>query len=249
MNTEQTRTKICDLEIETVKKDIKNIHVGVYPPNGRVRVAAPLKTTDEAIKLLVISKMPWIKKQQLKFIQQERQAKREYVSGESHYFLGNRYRLNVIQTTDSKPRIETKRKTRINMYVKPLASAEEKEKLMDNFYRSELKKQLPALVSKWEEITGLHPKEIKIKKMKTKWGTCNPKHGRIWLNLELAKKPIRCSEYVLVHELTHLKQKHHNQQFQILLKSYMPQWDQCKQELNNGILSFSKWDIPSTSNS
>jgi len=205
MNTKKTRTVICDLEIETVKKDIKNIHVGVYPPNGRVRVAAPLKTTDEAIKLLVISKMSWIKKQQLKFEGQERQTKREYVSGESHYFLGNRYRLNVIRT-DAKPKIEIKSKTRIDMYVKPQASLEEKERLIDSFYRSELKKQIPKLLSKWQETTGLHIKEIKIKKMKTKWGTCNPKHQRIWLNLELGKKPLRCLEYVLVHEMTHLKE-------------------------------------------
>jgi predicted metal-dependent hydrolase len=241
MNTKKTRTIICDLEIETVKKDIKNIHVGVYPPNGRVRVAAPLKTTDEAIKLLVISKMPWIKKQQLKFSQQERQTKREYVSGESHYFLGNRYRLNVFQT-DAKPKIEIRKKTRIDMYVKPQASFEEKQRMMDKFYRSELRKQIPALVSKWEEITKLHITEVKIKKMKTKWGTCNPKHKRVWLNLELAKKPLRCLEYVLVHELTHLKEKHHNEHFELLLKSFMPQWDQCKRELNSYILGYSKWE-------
>jgi predicted metal-dependent hydrolase len=241
MNTEKTRTIICDLEIETVKKDIKNIHVGVYPPNGRIRVAAPLKTTDEAIKLLVISKMPWIKKQQLKFNGQERQTKREYVSGESHYFLGNRYRLSVHQT-DSKPRIEIKRKTRIDMFVQPQTTSEKRERLMDNFYRSELKRQIPALVSKWQEITGLQIKEIKIKKMKTKWGTCNPKYQRVWLNLELAKKTLRCLEYVLVHEMTHLKEKHHNEQFELLLKSYMSQWGQSKQELNNGILGFSEWE-------
>lgn len=241
MNTKKTRTTIFDLEIETVKKDIKNIHVGVYPPNGRVRVAAPLKTTDEAIKLLVISKMPWIKKQQLKYNEQERQTKREYVSGESHYFMGSRYRLNVIQT-DAKPRIEIKRKTRIDMYIQPQTPLGRRGRLMDSFYRSELKKQIPALVSKWQEITGLQVKEIKIKKMKTKWGTCNPKHQRIWLNLELAKKPLRCLEYVLVHEMMHLKEKHHNEQFELLLKSYLPQWDQCKQELNRGILGYSEWE-------
>ncbi len=242
MNTKKNRTVICDLEIETVKKDIKNIHVGVYPPDGRVRVAAPIKTTDEAIKLLVVSKMPWIKKQQLKFNLQERQTKREYVSGESHYFLGNRYRLNVIQS-DVKPKIEIKRKTRIDMYVKQQASFEEKERLMNNFYRMELKKQIPTLVCKWEEITGLHAEEVKIKKMKTKWGTCNPKCGRIWLNLELAKKQGRCLEYVLIHELMHLKERQHNQHFQLLLKTYLPQWEQSKQELNSGILSYAQWSI------
>ncbi|MGD0071335.1 MAG: SprT family zinc-dependent metalloprotease [Candidatus Bathyarchaeia archaeon] len=241
MNTKKTRTRICDLEIDTVKKDIKNIHVGVYPPNGRVRVAAPLKTTDEAIKLLVISKMPWIKKQQLKFNQQERQTKREYLSGESHYFLGNRYRLNVVKTT-STPKIEIKRKTYIDMYVKPQTTLEKRARLMDSFYRSELKKQIPRLIEKWQKITKLKVKEVKIKKMKTKWGTCNPKYQRIWINLELAKKPLHCLEYVLVHEMTHLIEKHHNEKFELLLKSYMPQWDQCKQELKNGILGYSKWE-------
>ena len=242
MNTKKTRTIICDLEIETVKKDIKNIHLAVCPPNGRVRVAAPLKTTDEAIKQLIISKMPWIKKQQTKFAFQERQTKREYISGESHYFLGNRYRLNLIQTAD-KPGIEIKSKTRITMYVKPKASIEEKQQLMDALYRSELKKIIPSLIGKWQEIMGLHAREVKIKKMKTKWGTCNPKCGRIWLNLELAKKPVRCIEYVLVHELTHLKEKHHNEHFQLLLRAYLPQWEQSKQELNSRILGYAEWAI------
>ena len=112
---------------------------------------------------------------------------------------------------------------------------------MNNFYRTELKKQIPILVEKWQEITGLQVKEVKIKKMKTKWGTCKPKYQRIWLNLELAKKPLHCLEYVLVHEMTHFKEKNHNEKFEFLLKSYMPQWDQCKQELNNGILGYSKW--------
>jgi predicted metal-dependent hydrolase len=240
LNTKKSKIKICDLEIDTVKKDIKNTHLGVYPPNGRVRIAAPLKTTDEALKLLVTEKMPWIKKQQSKFSQQERQTKREYVSGESHYFLGSRYRLNVIQS-DSKPRIEIKRKTHVDMYICPEMSLEKRERLMDSFYRAELKKQIPTFLEKWSKITGLSVKEVKIKKMKTKWGTCNPKHRRIWINLELAKKPLLCLEYVLVHELTHLKEKHHNEQFELLLKSYMPQWDQCKQELNNGVLSYSEW--------
>jgi len=240
MNTEKKRTIICDLEIETIKKDIKNIHLAVCPPNGRVRIAVPLKTTDEAIKLLVAERMPWIKKQQNKFSQQERQTKREFVSGESHYFQGNRYRLNVIQS-DAKPRIEIKSKTRINMYIKQKMTTEEKERLMDNFYRSELKKQIPSLVDKWQEITGLQIREVKIKKMKTKWGTCNPKKERIWLNLELAKKPVRCLEYVFVHELTHFKEKHHNEHFELLLKAYLPQWEQSKQELKTGILSYAEW--------
>jgi predicted metal-dependent hydrolase len=240
MNTKKRRNRIYDLEIETVKKDIKNIHIGVYPPNGRVRIAAPLKTTDEAIELLIISKMAWIKRQQLKFRQQERQTKREYVSGESHYFLGNRYRLDVLQT-NSTPKIEIKRKAYINMYIKPETPLRKREKLMNDFYRSELKKQIPNLLQKWQKITGLQVNEVRIKKMKTKWGTCNPKCRRIWINLELAKKPRHCLEYVLVHEMAHFIEKSHNEKFQLLLKSYIHNWEQCKRELNDGILGYSKW--------
>jgi hypothetical protein len=241
MNTKGSRMKVRNLEIHTVKKDIKNIHLGVYPPNGRIRVAAPIKTTDETIKLLVISKMPWIKKQQAKFDRQERQTKREYVSGESHFFMGNRYLLNVVHT-NSAPKIEIKRKTRIDMYINPQATLKKREELMDSFYRSELKKQIPILIRKWEKKTGVHVKEFRIRKMKTKWGTCNPKCQRVWFNLELAKKPLRCIEYVLVHEMTHLIEKNHTEGFKYLMKSFMKQWDQYKEELNNSPLGYSKWD-------
>ena len=241
MNTKDSKKRICNLEIHTVKKDIKNIHLGVYPPNGRVRVAAPTKTTDETIKVLVVSKMPWIKKQQSKFNKQERQTKREYVSGESHFFMGNRYLLNVVNTSSS-PKVEIKRKTHIDMYVKPESSPRKREELMDSFYRSELKKQIPTLIEKWEKITGITVKEFRIKKMKTKWGACSPKYQRVWLNLELAKKPLRCLEYVLVHEMTHLIEKNHTEEFKTLMNSFMKQWNQYKEELNDSTLGYSKWE-------
>ena len=233
--------RVRNLEIHTVKKDIKNIHLGVYPPNGRVRVAAPIKTTDETIKVLVISKMPWIKKQQAKFDRQERQTKREYVSGESHFFMGNRYLLNVVHT-NSAPRIEIKRKTHIDMYINPEATLRKREKLMDDFYRSELKKRIPTLIGKWEKKTRVRVKEFKIRKMKTKWGTCNPKYQRVWFNLELAKKPPRCIEYVLVHEMTHLIEKNHTEVFRFLMQSFMRQWHNYREELNDSVLGYSNWD-------
>jgi predicted metal-dependent hydrolase len=241
MNTKGSRMKVLNLEIHTVKKDIKNMHLGVYPPYGRVRVAAPIKTTDETIKLLVISKMAWIKKQQAKFDRQERQTKREYVSGESHFFMGNRHLLNVVHA-NSAPKIEIKRKARIDMYINPQATLKKREELMDSFYRSELKKQIPILIRKWEKKTGVHVKEFKIRKMKTKWGTCNPKCRRVWFNLELAKKPLRCIEFVLVHEMAHLIEKNHTEEFKFLMKSFMKQWDQYKEELNNSPLGYSKWE-------
>jgi len=241
MSTKKNQIKIYNLEVNTVKKDIKNIHLGVYPPTGRVRVSAPLKIPDEAIKLLVISKIPWIKRQQSKFIKQERQTKREYVSGESHYFMGNRYLLNVL-CTDSTPKIEIKRKTHIDLHIRPGSTAKKKEKLLNGFYRSELKKRIPILIKKWEKITGVHVNEFRIKKMKTKWGTCNPKYRRVWFNLELAKKPPHCLEYVLVHEMAHFIEKNHTDKFKRLMKSFMPQWQQHKEELNNSILGYSVWN-------
>lgn len=241
MNTNQNKLSIYGIEVDTIKKDIKNIHIGVYPPNGRVRVATPLKTTDEKIKHIVLTKMDWIKKQQRKFKEQERETKREYVSGESHYFMGKRYRLVVIQTQD-KPHVEIIRKTRINMYVKPHASVENKQKILEDYYRQELKNQIPNLLTKWEKRTGITVKEARIKKMKTKWGSCNPKDKRIWLNLELAKKPQHCIEYIIVHEMVHIIEKNHTEKFKSLLNTFMPNWTQCKQELNRGKLGHFTWN-------
>ena len=240
MNTKSNILQVCDLNIETIKKDIKNIHLGVYPPAGRVRVAVPLKTTDETIELLVLSKMPWIRKQQSKFIKQERQTKREYISGESHYFFGKRYLLNV-QKTEDKPRVEIKRNKYIDLYVKGKIDYKKKEKIIDDFYRSKIKKQIPKLLEKWEKIIGVNVNEVRIKKMKTKWGSCNPKAKRIWLNLELAKKPPHCMEYVMVHEMLHFIEKNHSDKFRYLISAHLPQWDQYKKELNNSILSYSRW--------
>lgn len=235
-----TKLKICDLEVQTVKKDIKNIHLGVYPPQGRIRVAAPLNTSDETIRLFLISKIPWIKKQKTKFQNQQRQSKREYVSGESHYFLGDRYRLNVLETDDS-PKVEIKRKSYINLHIKPDTSIGKREKILEDFYRSELKRHIPRFVNKWEEKTGIRINEVYIKKMKTKWGSSNPKYRRIWLNLELAKNPLHCFEYVLVHEMTHFLERKHSDRFFDLMDTFMPQWPQYIDELNSSVLGFFRW--------
>ncbi len=240
MNTKTNIIQVRDLNVETIKKDIKNIHLGVYPPAGRVRVAAPLKTTDEAIELLILSKMSWIRKQRLKFIKQERQTKREYISGESHYFFGRRYLLNVLITKD-KPRIEIKRKKYIDLYINKNMSFKKKEQIFNNFYRSEIKKIIPDLKDKWEKILNVNVNEVRIKKMKTKWGSCNPKEKRIWLNLELVKKQYHCIEYIMVHEMIHLIEKKHNEKFKYLISAHIPQWEHYKKELNHSILSYSNW--------
>ena len=228
------------LKISTTRKDIKNIHLGVYPPDGKIRASIPLKTSDETLRLFLISKTSWIKKQQEKFIQQERQSKREYVSGESHYLFGNRYRLNVIDTNES-PKIKIHKKTHLNLYVKSNTSLQQKEKLFEQFYRLELEKIIPKLLKKWGKKVGVDVNQVKIRKMKTKWGTCDAKKKQILLNLEMAKKPLHCLDYVFVHELVHMIERNHTDRFIELLESTYPKWKKSKQELNQGILSYSVW--------
>lgn len=240
MTTKTRKIYVSNLVINAVKKDIQNIHLGVYPPNGRIRVAAPLNTSDEVIRLFILSKMPWIREQQLKFLQQERQSQREYVAGESHYVFGRRYRLNIIYTED-KPRIEIKRKTHIALHIRPDTPTIQREKIFDKFYRAELSKLIPSLLERWKKKLNVQVDEVRIKKMKTKWGSCNPKDKRIWLNLELAKKSIQCINYTFVHELIHLIEKNHTERFIQIFQSTLPRWELHKDELNRQPLGYSHW--------
>lgn len=240
MNTKSSILQIQDLDVETIKKNIKNIHLGVYPPNGRVRVAAPTNTSDDTIELLVLEKMSWIKKQQNKFIKQERQTKREYVSGESHYYLGKRYLLNVKETKD-KPRIEIKRAKHIDLYIKEGSTIEQRKHLMQEWYRQQLKKVIPRYIQKWQDKTGITINEWRVKQMKTKWGSCNRDAKRIWLNLELGKKPRECLEYIILHEMVHLLERNHNDQFIEYMNQFMPNWKFLKEKLNQFPISHGNW--------
>jgi predicted metal-dependent hydrolase len=232
---------VNDLVVDIVRKKIKNLHLAVYPPNGRVRVAAPLHIDDEAVRLAVISRLAWIKRQQAKFEGQERQSAREYVSGESHYFQGNRYLLDVI-FQDAPPKVILNRNTRLKLYVRPGTDALQRERILLNWYRQQLKKAIPPLISKWEAIIGVEVAEWRVKQMKTKWGTCNIEQRRIWLNLELAKKSVRCLEYIIVHELVHLLERKHNDNFVALMDQFMPQWRLLRAELNQAPLAHMDWE-------
>ena len=228
------------LKVDVVRKDIKNLHLGVYPPEGRVRVAAPLRVNDEAIRLAVISKLPWIKRQQNRFLSQERQSEREYVYRENHYFFGQRYLLNVIEHA-GQSRVEIQNKTRIDLYVPPGSDELKREQVLLAWYRRELKDLIPSLIKKWEEIIGVTVEDWGVKKMKTKWGSCNINERRIWLNLELAKKPVECLEYVVVHEMVHLLERNHNDRYKQLMDQFMPQWRQNRDILNQSPLSHEAW--------
>lgn len=240
MTTDTRQIKVSGLTVDVVRKDIKNLHLAVYPPAGRVRVAAPLRVSDEAVRLAVVSRLGWIKKQKSKFTSQARQSAREYVSGESHYFQGQRYRLNLIVQSGA-ARVAIRNKSTLDLYVRGGSEREQRERVMLEWYRQHLKELVPELIAKWEPVIGVKVADWRVKQMKTKWGTCNIEAGRIWLNLELAKKSAQCLEYIVVHEMAHLLERHHNDRFAELMNQHMPQWKLHREELNRSALGHEEW--------
>ena len=231
---------VSNIKIDVVKKDIKNLHLAVYPPTGRVRIAAPLRTNDEAIRLFAVSKLGWIKRHQRTFVSQDREVVREYVSGESHYFNGKRFLLQVIEH-DSAPRVEVQHKN-LFLYVRTESTTKQRATVLNEWFREQLKQQIPELIDKWEQTMKVQLNDWGVKQMKTKWGTCNIDKKRIWLNLELVKKPVRCLEYIIVHEMVHLLERHHNDNFVAYMDKFLPQWRTLKKELNNLPVSHADWD-------
>lgn len=226
--------------VEIVRKDIKNLHLGVYPPNGRVRVAAPLYLGDDAVRLAVISRLGWIRRKQADFERQSRQSRREFVTGESHYFQGRRYRLDVIER-DSAPTVHLRNNATMVLSVRPGTNRDMREALLLRWYRGTLREHLPPLLAKWEPRVGVAVDEVRIRKMKTLWGSCNIEARRIWLNLELIKKPPACLAYVLVHEMVHLIERNHTARFYRLMDQFMPQWRVLRDELNRTPLPSENW--------
>lgn len=239
MTTKTKQIEVSGITVEVVHKAIKNLHIGVYPPDGRVRVAAPSRMSMEAIRLAVIGKLGWIRKHQQRFASQERQSPREYVTGETHYYQGKRYRLNILLKV-GRPSVCLRHGT-LELHVSPDHGSDYREAMLYNWYRRQMKEQMPELLAKWEQIIGVQVSEYGIKRMKTRWGTCNPSAKRIWLNLELIKKPVHCLEYIIVHELVHLLEKHHNDRFKGLMDQYLPLWRQYREELNRQPLGHEGW--------
>jgi len=232
---------VSNIGIDVVRKNIKNIHLAVYPPTGRVRIAAPLRVNDDAIRLFIISKLTWIKRQQRKFEGQERLSPREYKNRESHYFQGMRYLLNIIET-DAPPKVVLRNKTYIDLHISPETPVSKRHEIMTEWYRAQLKKIIPELIKIWEKRMSVSVKEWRVKLMKTKWGSCNIEKKRIWINLELAKKPIQCLEYIIVHEMIHLLERHHNDGFLNYMETFLPNWKQLKKELNKLPVSHAAWN-------
>lgn len=231
--------KLGNITIDVVQKNIKNIHLSVYPPAGRVRISAPNRMNLATIRVFVISKLSWIKKQQTRLRNQEREAQREFINRESHYFNGKRYLLKVTER-DAAPKVVLKHSA-IELYVRPETNAVKRKTIFNEWYRRKLKETVPSLIEKWKKKMNVQVKEFGIKKMKTKWGTCNRQAKRIWLNLELAKKPAECLEYIVVHEMVHLLERNHNDRFIALMTEFMPKWRFYKDELNRLPVSHVDW--------
>lgn len=240
MTTESHSITVSGIRVQIDRKDIKNLHLGVYPPDGRVRVAAPLLVTNDAVRLAVIDKLGWIRRQQNRLTEQPRQSVREMVNGESHYFLGRRYRLRVHEQT-GRQHVAIRGLSNLDLFVNPGRTAQQREAVLARWYRQQLNTLIPPLLEQWQAKLGVQVKVWGVKRMKTKWGSCNPATGRVWFNLELAKKPVQCLEYIVVHELIHLLVRRHNEHFMTLMNNQLPKWHQQRDMLNELPLAHERW--------
>lgn len=222
--------EVEELEIEVVRKNIKHLYIRVYPPEGKVRVVCPQKLAEATIAQFVKTKTHWIEKQRAKFLVQPPKPALEYVTGENHYFKGDRYCLNVIYHRAA-PKVVVE-ENNLKLYVQHGSISEQREQALTKWYRQQLKAELPSLIAKWEQNIGVRINDWGVKKMKTRWGTCNTQARRIWLNLELIKYPTTCLEYVVVHELVHLLERKHNARFKSFMSQFMPLWRFYEAELN-----------------
>lgn len=230
MNTEMMH--LAGIDIEIVQKPIKNLHIGVYPPDGRVRVAAPPSMSLDAVRVALLTRLPWIERKRRGFELQPREGRREYLSGETHFFQGRPLRLRVEAVQKGRIGLAVEGNDSLRMHVRPDANFEDREKLMLRWYREELRARGRTAVEKWADLLGVARPELGVKRMRTKWGSCNPETGRVWLNLSLAKKPSRSIEYVALHEVAHFISPRHDDAFLAILDRWMPTWQNARAELN-----------------
>jgi predicted metal-dependent hydrolase len=233
------KIELGDIAIEVVRKDIKNVHLSVYPPMGRVKISAPLHLKMDTIRVYAISRLAWIRQQQSKFRKQLREPPKEYLDRESHFVWGKRYLLQVIES-NTNPLVET-RHGKLIIKMRAGMQEDKRQAVLDRWYRAELKRAVTPLVAKWEPRMGVKLDRFFLQKMKTKWGSCNTGSRSIRLNTELAKKAPECLEYVVVHEMVHLLLRRHDDQFTSLMNSYLPNWQHTRQTLNEAPLSHVDW--------
>lgn len=240
MSTASCNLTVAGLGVDVVFKDIKNMHISVYPPVGRVRIAAPHRTTEDAIRVAVVQRLPWIKRQREQLQNADRQTERKMVSGESHYVWGRRYLLDVSKSSGQYG-VETKGNT-LWVITPPGTDADGRFGALNRWYRRELRAAVPALLGKWQPVLGVEADKFVVRRMKTKWGTCITESRTIWLNPELAKKDPRCLEYIVVHELAHLRERGHGEKFVALMDQVLPDWPARRDELNDAPLGHEDWN-------
>lgn len=234
-----TKIELGGIVVDVLKKDIKNVHLSVHPPTGKVRISAPLRMEIDTIRVFAISKLHWIKQQQKKLRAQERETPREYLDRESHYVWGKRYLLKVIHK-DAAPSVELRNST-LRLRIRSRSSDKKKQAVIDAWYREQLKEAIPPLVAKWERLMCVKVEKFFVQRMKTKWGSCNSRSRSIRLNSELAKKPLECLEYIVVHEMIHIVEPTHNQSFVALIDQFMPKWKFYRDMLNRLPVRHENW--------
>ena len=239
MSTESAIETVRGLPVHVVRKPIKNLHLGVYPPDGRVRVAAPEGLSDDAVRVAVVRKLGWIRRQQARFRAQARESRRDFVSGETHYYLGRRYLLRVMEAR-SRPRVRIAGRY-LELTCRSGATREKRAEILDGWYREQLKQLVPPLVAAWQPKLGVEVADWRVRRMKTKWASCNPATRRLWFNSELAKKPKSAVEYLVVHELLHLLHRRHDAPFMALLDEHLPKWRSIRIELGQLPLTRDWW--------
>jgi predicted metal-dependent hydrolase len=239
MSTASAYLTVAGIDVDVVYKDIKHLHIGVYPPLGRVRVAAPRRLDDDHVRLAVIQRLAWIKAQRHRLREASRQSAREMVSGESHYVWGLRRRLKVVERP-GRAHCELDGE-RLVLYVPEGANAAARHKVLRDWERGQLRLAIPPLIERWEPRVGRPVSGWSIRRMKTKWGSCNRDTGHLRFNLELTKKHPRCLEYIVVHEMAHLLERGHGERFTALMDRLLPDWRRRRDELNSAPLAEERW--------
>ncbi len=234
-----SQIKLGDISVDVVLKDIKNVHLSVYPPTGRVRISAPSHMSMETIRVFAISKLDWIRKHQAELEKQARETPRDFVDRESHYVWGKRYLLRVLER-DKAPSV-TLKGNKMTLSVRPYTDVDKRHAILEGWYRGLLKSAIPALIAKWEPRMEADVERFYVQRMKTKWGSCNPDRRSIRLNTELARKPRECLEYLVVHEMAHLIEPTHSKHFIALMGRFLPHWRTLRDQLNSFPLAHAEW--------
>jgi len=224
------RIQVGEIPVEVVLKNIRNVHLSVYPPKGRVRISAPSSSKLDNLRLYAISRLSWIKKQRNRILGQERETPRSFVCRESHYLWGKRYLLDISEGRS--PQGVKISHGEIHLSVPPRAKRTRRAEILEAWRRGELKKELPEVVSRWSKRLGVSPRNVFVQKMRTQWGSCNHQTRNIRLNTELTKKPRQCLDYVVLHEMAHLLKPTHSKEFTGILDEQMPMWREIKKGLN-----------------